>query len=62
MEKPKARVDQNKCLGCSGCVTICPEGAIDFYDKALVVREKCVSCYLCINYCPVGAIFKEDML
>ena len=57
MEKP--RVDREKCLGCSGCVTICPADAIEFDGKATVVEERCKSCYICVDYCPVGAIMRE---
>ncbi|HDO19651.1 MAG TPA: ferredoxin [Thermoplasmatales archaeon] len=61
MGKPKARVNPEKCLGCGGCVAICPKDAILLLTNgyASVDEEKCISCYLCVRYCPIGAIEGE---
>ena len=57
MEKPKAIVDEWKCLACGGCISICPQDAVSMCgSKALVEEEKCISCAICIRTCPVGAI------
>jgi ferredoxin len=60
MGKPKAKVDQKKCLSCGGCISVCPEDAIAMIaSKALVDDEKCISCAICIRTCPIGAISGE---
>jgi len=60
MGKPKAKVDQTKCLACCGCISVCPQDAI-FWDggKAAIDQDKCISCAICIRTCPVGAISGE---
>jgi len=60
MGKPKAKVDEKKCLACGGCVAVCPEDAVSMYgSRAFVTVEKCISCAICIRVCPVGAIGGE---
>ncbi|RLF29033.1 MAG: ferredoxin [Thermoplasmata archaeon] len=62
MEKPKARVDQTKCLSCGGCISVCPMDAIIMYaNKSFVEEEKCTGCGLCAEICPVGAIRMAKM-
>ena len=60
MGKPKARVDEKKCLACGGCIAVCPRDAVSMCGgKAFVTVEKCISCVICIRICPVGAISGE---
>ncbi len=60
MGKPKAKVDETKCLACGGCISVCPQNAISWHGgKAFVDDEKCISCAICIRTCPVGAISGE---
>ena len=60
MVKPKSLVDNNKCLACGGCISVCPEDAISWIGyKAIIDPENCISCRICINTCPIGAIFEE---
>lgn len=60
MGKPKALVDNNKCLACGGCISVCPEDAISWMGyKAIVDKENCISCRICISTCPIGAISEE---
>ena len=57
MAKPKARVDRKICLGCGGCISVCPQDAISWNAyRALVNQEKCISCAICIRTCPIGEI------
>jgi ferredoxin len=57
MEKPKAKVDEKKCLACGGCISVCSQDAISWIAyTACIDKEKCISCSICINTCPVGAI------
>jgi len=61
-EGPKAqhpRINSEACIGCGGCVSVCPEGdvlaVID--GKATIVNgHKCIGHGLCAEECPVGAI------
>jgi len=60
MVKPKAKVDEEQCLSCGGCVSVCPKDAISLKNlRAFVDIEKCISCEICMNTCPIGAIHME---
>ncbi len=60
MGKPKAKVDEKKCLACGGCISVCPQDAISMCGgRAFVMVDKCISCAICIQTCPVGAISGE---
>ena len=48
-------VIENRCVGCSLCVPVCPEEAISCFGKAEVI-DNCTECLLCLEYCPVGAL------
>jgi len=62
MGKPKAIVDEKKCLACGGCISVCPQDAISWNGgKARVDQKKCISCAICIRTCPVGAIGTEGL-
>lgn len=65
-------LDQEACIGCSGCANVCPTNAIDMKDLASPVKladgwikkkvpvidsNKCVVCYWCHDFCPVYALF-----
>jgi ferredoxin len=49
-----AKVNQNLCIGCKKCLTICPFGAT-FFDldrkKAFKDIRKCFGCGLCVTVC-----------
>ncbi len=50
-------VDQEKCISCGACQSVCPVGAISLDSgKAQIDTEKCIKCGSCQNICPVGAI------
>jgi len=44
---------------CSGCVEICPVGAITRKEKVEIDREKCIECGACAAVCPKSAIILE---
>ncbi len=53
-------VDKNKCCYCGGCVSTCPQDALELQEVVLVVdKNKCVNCGICAKFCPVGAITIE---
>jgi anaerobic sulfite reductase subunit C len=48
--------DEEACIACKLCVSICPAQAIEQKDKAFVLdTDKCILCGLCINNCPSSA-------
>lgn len=52
----KLVVDQDKCIGCGKCGTVCPEKAITVSDqKAGIAGEQCIGCGECLTVCPVKA-------
>lgn len=47
----------NQCIGCKTCVTLCPEGALAFTEKANQIdRNRCTGCGLCVQECPAAAL------
>lgn len=60
----KPIIDWNKCIGCSTCTKVCPEGTINMIEvkgqkKAQVNYDYCKGCGLCAKECPVRAIIME---
>ena len=53
-------VDDERCIDCGSCVSLCPVDAITFEEDKSVVfnREKCIgsACGLCVDACPTRAI------
>jgi len=53
----KTKVEENICLSCGGCASICPKNALSMSSgRAFVLDEKCICCGICVKICPVGAI------
>jgi len=55
-------VEENDCVSCGACISLCSYGAIEFIDtpkgkKARVNPVLCKGCGLCNSRCPTGAIF-----
>ncbi len=53
-----ARIDEQRCIGCTLCIQACPVDAIVGATKLMhtVIRQECTGCELCIHPCPVDCI------
>ena len=60
--KKIAVVDQNRCVACGACMSVCPRAAISVWRGcyAQVDQERCVGCGLCAKTCPAGCIALEQ--
>ena len=53
----KPMVEAEKCIGCSQCWMVCPDGAIKMVDgKSIIDYNYCKGCGICKEECPVDAI------
>ena len=61
-EKNVVKYDENKCVDCGHCISICPTKAFSFDEnnKLIYDEDKCVLCGLCINACPRRALSKPQ--
>ncbi len=50
------KIDNEKCMGCAACLSVCPVGAIKIENGKAVIGEECIDCGVCISQCPVDAI------
>ncbi len=49
----------DKCISCKKCITVCPQGCIDYeMGKAYIKNKHCLRCGACKEKCPVNAIEK----
>jgi len=57
LEQPVIK-DDEECINCGACISVCPTGVISFDEEWCVVMDvsKCVQCGLCITMCPHGAL------
>ena len=57
-KKGRVIVDDEKCIECGACISICPTDALhyDINDQLKFSYDKCIGCLLCIDSCPRRAI------
>lgn len=58
MKQNLPTIDQEICIGCGACLSICPDRilAADTSGKALVNGDSCMQCGHCYAVCPVDAV------
>lgn len=49
-------IDTDKCLACGCCSDVCPEGALELHETAVVYDDYCIDCGSCVTMCPSEAI------
>lgn len=49
-------VDQEKCVLCKTCETVCPVGSVKVDETVVFAGERCILCCACIKNCPEGAL------
>ena len=50
------KIDLDKCVGCGGCIDLCPVIAISMVkDLAMIDNTLCVECKICVRVCPIKA-------
>jgi ferredoxin len=57
-KKGRIILDEDKCIHCGACISLCPTDALRFVDSKEVEFEgnKCIGCLICQDACPRGAI------
>ena len=60
-KKGRVIVDQEKCIDCGACISLCPTDALstDNEDKLVFSEDKCIGCLLCFDSCPRKAIVEN---
>ncbi len=53
--------EMERCIGCGGCVSVCPHAVFGMADgKAVILeRDRCMECGACMLNCPPGALWVE---
>ena len=55
------QVEEQRCIGCSRCMKICPTEAIRIHGgKASIQEHRCIDCGKCYEVCPAQSISIKD--
>ena len=55
------KIDSEKCVGCGGCIDLCPSIAISMIDDIVTIDDQlCTECGICVKVCPMNAPVKTD--
>ncbi len=48
---------EDKCIGCTNCIRVCPTEAIRVKNqKAKIIEKRCINCGQCVSVCPHNAL------
>lgn len=50
------RIREDKCIGCQGCLSVCPSSCISRTIPRVIDEKHCLHCGNCLSVCPVGAV------
>ena len=55
---PRVIIDEQRCIGCTLCIQVCPTDAIVGASKLMhtIIESECTGCKLCLPPCPVDYI------
>lgn len=55
------KIDSDKCVGCGGCIDLCPAIAISMIDDIVTIDDQlCTECGICVKVCPMNAPVQTD--
>ena len=55
------KIDLEKCVGCGGCIDLCPSIAISMIDDLVTIDDQlCTECGICVKVCPMRAPVQTD--
>ncbi len=55
------KIDSDKCVGCGGCIDLCPSIAISMIDDIVTIDDQlCTECGICVKVCPMNAPVQTD--
>lgn len=58
----KAEINEDLCLHCGYCKSLCPHEAIEFNSKYNIKKERCLGCSICAKNCPQKAIEMKSQI